>query len=91
MIVDIPKLIEAGFGSNQLEPIDTIEIDDTIDQAKLNLFLEEKRKSQEYMDALERQFDHLSSFSSVEAVGSLGTGGSFEIRKPKLGEVTQEN
>ena len=75
MIVDIPKLIKSGFGSNQLEAIDTILIDEDIDQAKLNLFLQEKQNNQEYIDALEEE-RRIKSFPPPESRGGrIGPGG----------------
>lgn len=95
MIVDIPKLIKAGFGSNQLEPIDTIIINDTIDQSKLDLIFEETRKSKEYMEALERRRDVYSSYSRVEnaAIQSgvqAGAGGSY-TQTPNVGDPNNPN
>jgi hypothetical protein len=75
MIVDIPKLIKAGFGSNQLEPIDTIIINETIDQTKLNLFLQEKNNNQDYIDALQEEKRIKNSPPPGSRGGIIGTGG----------------
>jgi len=76
MIVDIPKLIKSGFGSNQLEAIDTILIDEDIDQAKLNLFLQEKQNNQEYIDAVQEERRIKNSPPPGSRGGNIGTAGT---------------